>query len=420
MILLASQVVRTNVIILFICIATINVDCRPSGRGKISSVRVSKSPFLHTSNNHILVRGATGGGTALFFGTLALRSYVLNNHKGPIESSHILINGSGSLCVNRENFSNFIFNEFRCPLLPIFALDNRYCCGPFQQQYCCSFWESGGRAITAIIGIISACSVFILFIFYCIVYIRRYSRRKVLILSLTEGKGFGGGRGGGGFKVGSKGSGTFGGVSGYSRANSYKPNMGQPRTGSSFKSKAISFAAGAAGGIAAYSIMRSMAGTHHSRPGGYYPPGYGTGETCVNNEDLNGTVFGEFRCPLSGFPREAKHCCGEYGQQYCCEQNRSFLSKVSHFGWIIIVVIIFIIATILWICCRRRRQKDAAMIPTEEPMNQNYGPPPFYHPPPQNEYSYGVPPQNQSGNFNPYVQQSQMPYPPQQQLTNPY
>ncbi|CAF4297410.1 unnamed protein product, partial [Rotaria sp. Silwood2] len=30
------------------------------------------------------------------------------------------------------------------------------------------------------------------------------------------------------------------------------------------------------------------------------------------------------------------------------------------------------------------------------------------------EYSYGVPPQNQSGNFNPYVQQSQMPYPPQQ------
>jgi hypothetical protein len=42
------------------------------------------------------------------------------------------------------------------------------------------------------------------------------------------------------------------------------------------------------------------------------------GETCVNNEDLNGTRFGQFRCPLNGFPYEAKYCCGEYGKQYCC------------------------------------------------------------------------------------------------------
>jgi hypothetical protein len=42
------------------------------------------------------------------------------------------------------------------------------------------------------------------------------------------------------------------------------------------------------------------------------------GETCTNYEDLNGTVFGRFRCPLYGFPNEAKYCCGEYGHQYCC------------------------------------------------------------------------------------------------------
>ena len=36
----------------------------------------------------------------------------------------------------------------------------------------------------------------------------------VLMLSLIEGKGFGGSRGGGGFKGGSKGPGTFGGSSG--------------------------------------------------------------------------------------------------------------------------------------------------------------------------------------------------------------
>jgi hypothetical protein len=42
------------------------------------------------------------------------------------------------------------------------------------------------------------------------------------------------------------------------------------------------------------------------------------GETCTNYEDLNGTVFGRFRCPLYGFPYEAKYCCGEYEHQYCC------------------------------------------------------------------------------------------------------
>ncbi|CAF4233142.1 unnamed protein product, partial [Rotaria sordida] len=74
--------------------------------------------------------------------------------------------------------------------------------------------------------------------------------------TFSEGKGFGGGRsGGGGFKVGSKGSGTFGGASSYSRGNSYRSPMNQPRSGSGFKSKAVSFAAGAAGGIAAYSLM---------------------------------------------------------------------------------------------------------------------------------------------------------------------
>ena len=46
-------------------------------------------------------------------------------------------------------------------------------------------------------------------------------------------------------------------------------------SGSSFKSKAISFAAGAAGGIAAYSLMRSMSGSYRSRPEGYYGAGYG-------------------------------------------------------------------------------------------------------------------------------------------------
>jgi hypothetical protein len=80
------------------------------------------------------------------------------------------------------------------------------------------------------------------------------------------------------------------------------------------------------------------------------------------------------------------------------------------------------------------------MVPTEPPMNEQQGPP-FYHPPPPpmgyppppsmgyppmgyppppNGNPYAVPPQNYEGNFNPYTQQHQMPYPPQQQSFNPY
>jgi hypothetical protein len=54
------------------------------------------------------------------------------------------------------------------------------------------------------------------------------------------------------------------------------------RTGSGLKNTAGSFAAGAVGGIAAYSIMRSMSGSYHSRPSGYYGAGYG-GRSLIND-----------------------------------------------------------------------------------------------------------------------------------------
>ena len=98
----------------------------------------------------------------------------------------------------------------------------------------------------------------------------------VLLLAWTEGKGFssgrGGGGGGGGFKGGSRGSGTFGGSASHNRPSSFGNNAG--RSGSSFKGKAMSFAMGAAGGVAAYSLMRSMSGSYHSGRG-HYGPGYG-------------------------------------------------------------------------------------------------------------------------------------------------
>ncbi|CAF3368691.1 unnamed protein product [Rotaria sp. Silwood1] len=292
---------------------------------------------------------------------------------------------------------------------------------------------NGGRAIGAIVGIISACSLFVLLVACCLVYFRRYLQRKVLFSSCTDGKGFGGGRGGGGRGGGSrgggswggsKGSGTFGGPSSYNRVNSYGSynSMSKGRSGSSFKSNAMSFGAGALGGIAAYSLMRSMSSSYHSRPG-YYEPGYGTGETCTNNEDLNGTRFGRFRCPLNGFPIEAKYCCGEYEKQYCCirDDNSGAFRGASSFGWILLIIIMIAIAIVLISRHRRQKQKAVVMVPMEPTIDEQQGTP-FYHPPPP-PMGYPPPPtgnpyapQNYDGNFNSFPQQYQTPYPPQQQM----
>jgi hypothetical protein len=84
--------------------------------------------------------------------------------------------------------------------------------------------------------------------------------------------------------------------------------------------------------MVAYGIMSSIASRgYHNRPvGGYYhyrngeSPAYsknsGGGSKCINNEDFNGTVFGEFTCPLPEFDESAKYCCGSYDNQtqYCC------------------------------------------------------------------------------------------------------
>ncbi|CAF4374972.1 unnamed protein product, partial [Rotaria magnacalcarata] len=272
-----------------------------------------------------------------------------------------------------------------------------------------------GRTAGFAIGIMTASSSLLIL---CIYYYRYRLTRKesqgvksylmypiqtslysnVLIFSLADGKGFAGGRGGSGFKGGSKGSGTFAGASSYNRPNSYKPNIVQTHGGGSFKGKAISFAAGAASGIAAYSLMKSMSSSFHSRPGGNYEPGYGVGDTCVNNEEMNGTTFGQFRCPLNGFPYEAKSCCGEHEKQFCCIPERSsrLVTKASSFGWIILFIVFVLVTLLLCIRYRRHRKKEIVTIPTESRLT--------------NENSYGVPSRNPIGNFNPYVKQPISPY----------
>jgi hypothetical protein len=217
--------------------------------------------------------------------------------------------------------------------------------------------------------------------------------------------------------------------------------MNKPHSGSHFKSNAMSFGAGALGGVAAYSLMRSMSSSYHSGSG-YYQAGYGTGETCTNTEDMNGTRYDNFRCPLNGFPYEAKYCCGDSGKQYCCIRERpsGMMRSGWNFGWIILLVIIVTIVAFIFARRRQRRQKDIMMVPKDVPVDEQqqpfsynpppppmgyppppmgYQPPPMGFQPPPNGNPYEYPPQNYDGNFNPYSQQNQMSYQSQQQMSYP-
>ncbi|CAF1548758.1 unnamed protein product [Adineta ricciae] len=239
----------------------------------------------------------------------------------------------------------------------------------------------------------------------------------ILFTTCTDGKG---GFGRGGVRGGSKG-GSFGSSSSFNRGNSYGSynKMNKPSSGSGFRKNAMSFGAGALGGVAAYSIMSSMS---RSYVPGHYASGYGTGAVCTNNEDYNGTKFGQFRCPLEGFPYDAKYCCGEYGKHYCCApEGRSNRGGFNLF-WLCIIIAIVIIAVVVFAKRRRQSSKDIIMVPVEPPMDeQQHGffppPPPMSYPP--NVNPYAVPPQNFNGTYTPYPPQ-QMPYPPNQQPYNPY
>ena len=97
-------------------------------------------------------------------------------------------------------------------------------------------------------------------------------------------------------------------------------------------------------GMVAYGIMSSLATRGYYRGGGYYhrngenysPIRKGSsGNVCINNEDFNGTVFGEFACPLPEFDPSAKYCCGSYENQtqYCCNFFDEYKNKAAIFSF---------------------------------------------------------------------------------------
>ena len=50
---------------------------------------------------------------------------------------------------------------------------------------------------------------------------------------------------------------------------------------------------------------------------------------CSNYKDFNGTIFGKFKCPLTGFRSNEKECCGNNGTQFCCQISERYLKDIK-------------------------------------------------------------------------------------------
>ena len=52
----------------------------------------------------------------------------------------------------------------------------------------------------------------------------------------------------------------------------------------------------------------------------YRPDQYSTvtGQTCTNNLEFDGIIYGKFMCPVEGYDLSSTYCCGKSNEQYCC------------------------------------------------------------------------------------------------------
>lgn len=252
----------------------------------------------------------------------------------------------------------------------------------------------------------------------------------LFIIAETSGKG---GRAGGGFK-GSGGRGT-------GRSNA-KPNLGGYKPMNNPNVYRSQFSASRGGvrwssfgaGMLAYGLMSNIASRGHYHPG--YYSGYhrsrdnygeshvGTGSTCVNNEDFNGTKFGEFACPLPGFKSSASYCCGslETETQYCCEFFDDDTRKISVILAILAIggLIICIIACVFRVAKRNtdsNKYGPSRTFVSHPPniinMNRNIGP----RPPPGGPGPNRPPMNGPAGPAGMYPRQQQAP--PQQNRQMP-
>ena len=75
-------------------------------------------------------------------------------------------------------------------------------------------------------------------------------------------------------------------------------------------------------GTARYNNYRS--GSYYGYHYGYYDQDTYTpvqGEMCTNYNDYDGIVYEHFYCPIEGFRRDEKYCCGAEGSEYCCDYS---------------------------------------------------------------------------------------------------
>lgn len=66
------------------------------------------------------------------------------------------------------------------------------------------------------------------------------------------------------------------------------------------------------------------------------------GSVCSNNQTYDGIIYGQFVCPIDGFKATETECCGEVGEQFCCEEDTSY-----YYLLIPVVSLIFVASMIL-------------------------------------------------------------------------
>ncbi|XP_062594823.1 uncharacterized protein LOC134256191, partial [Saccostrea cucullata] len=69
--------------------------------------------------------------------------------------------------------------RFLCPTDDSMGDDHTYCCGDVGQQYCCTFWDDGGRVAGVVIGIIVVAGIIFIGC-YCCIKRRKHSQGSVV------------------------------------------------------------------------------------------------------------------------------------------------------------------------------------------------------------------------------------------------
>lgn len=73
------------------------------------------------------------------------------------------------------------------------------------------------------------------------------------------------------------------------------------------------------------------------------------GDICHNDQNFDGIIYGQIKCPMYGYDYDETACCGTYNNQYCCKPFTNRHGGKSNIGFAAGLFFILIVMTAL--CC---------------------------------------------------------------------